>query len=205
MSRQEAIEFLRKLSDKNVPITDDPVPDAVIKAARLQANEPGRSEDDYASTLQAWAEFCQRFQETKNRRHQTVMQQVANFAMTGEMGIAYVLTTGLEQALKAERRARRGRYPNALYSVVADGIAAGLNWKSINVQTGGSHYRLSGEEKMFRGRYDDWTATEVLGAHIEIGKHTLHVGTTVPKILAALEERYGLDFKELEKQRKSRK
>ena len=205
MSRQEAIKFLRKLSNKNVPITDSPVPDAVVKAARLQANEPGRSQDDYASSLQAWAEFCQRFQETKNRRHRTVMQQVANFAMTGEMGIAYVLTTGLEQALKAERRARRGLYPNALYSVVADGIAAGLNWKSINVQTGGSNYRLSGEEKMFRGRYDDWTATEVLGAHIEIGKHTLQVGTTVPKILAALEERYGLDFKELEKQRKSRK
>ncbi|WP_172717293.1 hypothetical protein [Neorhizobium sp. T6_25] len=195
MSRQEAIGFLRKLTNKDVPITDAPVPDAVEKAARLQANESGRLADDYALTIKAWSEFCQLFHETKNKRHRTVMQQVANFAVTGEMGIAYVLTTGLEQALKSERRARRGLYPNALYSVVADGIAAGLHWKSINVQTGGSNYRLSGEEKMFRGRYDDWTATEILGAHIEIGKHTLHVGTTVPKILAALEDRYGIDLR----------
>ncbi|TAY50955.1 hypothetical protein [Rhizobium leguminosarum] len=205
MSRQELIDYLRKLSNKDVPITDSPVPDAVNKAARLQANGPSRSEDDYTSTLQAWSAFCQRFHGTKNKRHRTVMQQVANFALTGEMGIAYVLTTGLEQALKAERRARRGLYPNALYSVVGDGIAAGLNWKSINVQTGASPYRMSGEEKVFRGRYEDWTATEILGAHIEIGKHTLHVGTTVPKILAALEDRYGIDFKELEKQRRLQK
>ncbi|MGR9247021.1 hypothetical protein [Rhizobium leguminosarum] len=205
MSRQEAIEFLRKLSNKDVPIIDDPVPDAVEKAARLQANGPDRPHDEYTYTIQAWTAFCQRFREVKNKRHRTVMQQVANFALTGEMGIAYVLTEGLEQALKSERRARKGLYPDALYSVVADGIAAGLNWKNINVHPGASNYRLSGEEKVFRGRYGEWTATEILGAHIDIGKHVLHVGSTVPKILAALEERYGINFKELEKRRKPRK
>lgn len=200
MSRHESIEYLRKLCNKDVPITDNPIPDTVEKAARIQA-DGAESKNDYAASIQAWTDFCERFRQTKSKRQKTVMQQVANFALASDMGIAYVLTTGLEQALTTERRARRGLYPDTLYSIVGDCIAAGLNWTNINIQTGSSNYRLSGEERMFRGRYEDWTATEILGAHIEIGKHRLDVGTTVPRILALLEARYGLNFRELEKAR----
>lgn len=201
-STEDMIDNSGKTSNEGIPITDDPIPEIVKRAARRQAEEAPSPERNYAVSIQAWRTFCDQYRQTKSKRHQIVMQQVANCAFDGEMDIAYVLTVGLAEALRAERAAQRGLYPDALCSIVADGIARGLQWRKINIKAGSSHYRRSAEAEASRDRYDGWTATEIVGATIEIGKHSLEVGLTVPQILKALEERYDIDFKELEKKRK---
>ncbi len=203
-STEDMIDNSGKTSNEGIPITDDPIPEAVTGGAKLQADDAPDPEGNYAGSIRAWRTYCDQYRQTKSKRHRIVMQQVANCAFYGEMDIAYVLTVGLAEALRAERAAQRGLYPDALYSIVADGIARGLQWRKINIKAGGSHYRRSAEAEASRDRYDGWTATEMVGATIEIGKHSLEVGLTVPQILKALEERYDIDFKELEKKWKQK-
>lgn len=196
MSRREA------LTNTDVPITTDPIPDAVLKLAKAYSKGQGNPSEKYEASVQVWRDFVDRYRSTKNKRHRTVMQQVANYVVGEGIRIDFGLTEAMDSALTEERRARRGLYPEALYTIVGDGIADGLDWKSINIQTGTSSYRKSDDHKSLRDRYEEWTATEILGSYIAIGKHTLFVGKTVPRILEALEERYGLDFKQLEQLRK---
>lgn len=196
-------EMIRDWTNTDVEISADPVPEVIEKYLKAQFKAPDREAE-----LDAYREFCARYQAEKNQKRRIVFQQVLNWIVdTKTCGFVYGLGEMLDYVLKKERQVQKTIYPDDLYRIVGDPIASALHWKSINIQPGTSSNRKSGEIKGLRRRYADWTATEIDTMSIEIGKHELVLGEAVYGILKGLEQRYGIDFRKLEKeyQRKLRK
>ncbi|WP_394027500.1 hypothetical protein [Desulfovibrio falkowii] len=88
------------------------------------------------------------------------------------------------------------------------------NGSSYNGFTGeqGAHFRYpvwavteyneyDGDEKeRFYGRVREIPAENLKSMHYKFGANSLYIGRAIFKVLRMLEERYGLDFSELEKQ-----
>lgn len=189
-------EMIRKYTNTDVEISADPLPDKVVKYAKSAFKGQDRELE-----LDAYRQFCARYDAEKNTKRRVVMQQVLNWIIEHEAGgFRNGLGDMLDYALKIERRTQKAIYPDDLYRIVGDPIAMALHWKSINVQPGTASNRKSGERKDLRRRYSDWTATEIDTMSIEIGKHGLVLGEAVYGVLKGLEQRYGLDFRKLEKE-----
>lgn len=196
-------EMIRGWTNTDVEISADPVPEVVSKYVKSTCKAPDRDAE-----LEAYRDFCGRYHNEKNQKRRVVMQQVMNWIVdTKTCGFRYGLGEMLDHVLKTERRTQKTIYPDDLYRIVGDPIAMALHWKSINIQPGTSNNRKSGEIKGLRRRYADWTATEIDTMSIVIGKHELVLGEAVYGILKGLEQRYGVDFRKLEKeyQRKLKK
>lgn len=194
------IDVVRSMITRNVPICADPVPDEVIARARA-ACPPVEVDED----IEAYRAFAARYATTKSRKHKVVMQQILNWVMAGEVtDFRYGLGEMLDDALKQERKAQKElQYNDELYRVVGDPVAWSLRWENINIRPSTPSNRRPGEAEGYhrwRRRYSEWSANEIQGAYIEIGKHTLHLRQAVDDVLKSLENRYGLDFNALEKE-----
>ncbi|MCQ1779429.1 hypothetical protein NOJ05_19660 [Neorhizobium galegae] len=204
--RRQVIEQVRGLITKNVPISTDPIPDIVIARAKAAC-----SLDEVDDNIQAYRDFCARYEATKSPKQKIVMKQILNWIVAGEAtDFRYGLGEMLDDALKQERKAQKDLYPDDLYRVVGDPVGWALRWDSINIRPSTPSNRRPGEAAgyhRYRRRYSDWSANEIAGAYIEIGKHTLYLRQAVDGVLKGLEDRYNIDFKKLEKeyQRKLRR
>ncbi len=190
-----------------VEVTDDPIPPLVIEYCKSHSS----NDREYQEEVTAYRRFVERFRGERDRNKRLVMQNALQFLLFSrqhDMKPSYALTEDLDCALEDERNAKKVMYPLPVHQGVADILTSSTYTKGRGRTTAWRmHTSASSSEFTGEGRdwFDEWNAQEVLGSYVKFGSHRFAVGATTQRILGLLEERYGLDFKELERHRKSRK
>lgn len=188
----------------NIPITADPIPQPVEDYCRTVTG----NKKEFEAELQAYRDFVVRYQKERDKKKRIVMSNMLHYLVYSDqhgMKPSHAFTDALESALDDEKTAKRAMYPLPLHQGIADiltssthtvGRGRTTNWQ---MHTGTFYSEFDGKGREW---FDDWAAGEVLGSYVSFGAHRFGIGSATQRILELLEERYGLDFRELEKQRK---
>lgn len=187
----------------DIPICADPVPKEVISYCRSVSTTDKMFENE----KQAYVDFCERHAKERSRRKKLVMQNMLNHLLLSKahgMKPSHALTEALSSALQDEMQAEKAIFPLDIHAEIADILTSATHTvgrgktTSWTIHTGGWYSEFNGEG---RRAFDEWTAGEVLGSYVKFGAHHFSIGATTQRIMSMLEERYGLDFKQLEKDR----
>ncbi|MDI5924548.1 hypothetical protein QBK93_07620 [Rhizobium leguminosarum] len=195
------------MKDQHVDVSADPIPKEVLDYCRSVTT----TEKQFEQEREAYVAFCEKYSKERDPKKRIVMEmflQYLLFSKVHGMTPSYALTSALSDALNDEAKAKRAMYPQALHEEIADiltsstytvGRGKSTNW---TMHTASQYSQFDGDG---RRPFSDWTAGEILGSYVKFGSHHFSVGKATQRILGVLEERYGIDFEELEKQRKSLK
>lgn len=187
----------------DIPICADPIPKEVIAYCRSVST----TDLMFEAEKQAYMDFCERHTKEPSMRKKLVMQNMLNHLILSKghgMKPSYALTEALSSALQDEKQAEKSIYPLDIHAELADILTSATDTvgrgktTSWTIHTGGQYSEFNGEG---RSAFDEWTAGEILGSHVKFGSHHFAIGATTQRIMSMLEERYGLDFKQLEKDR----
>ena len=191
-----------------VQVCADPIPKEFLDYCRSVT----KTEQEFEHEKQAYIDFCIRYERERDQRNRIVMQNMLNYLLFSDrhgMSPSYALTEALDYALSEEAKASRRMYPVPLHegfekilttSTHTIGRGRTTRWK---LHTWGADYsEFTGEG---RKPFDEWTAGEILGSYVKFGSHRFAIGDATERILSLLEKRYRLDFKELEKRRKTKR
>lgn len=193
---------------ESIPFSKDPL----LKQVTDYCKQVTSTKAEYEAQIEAYKVLCDKYAAEKDKRRRQTMQNLLDFVMDPEgweMKPTYAFTECLDEALRYEKAAQKSLYPIPLYDMITHAVTHATftigRGESTRWTVYGGMPSYSNADASKRKRYDDWTAGEISGAYVKFGSHHFSIGKTADYILKALEERYGLDFKELEKQRKSRK
>lgn len=187
----------------DITICADPIPKEVVAYCRSVSTTDKMLERE----KQAYVDFCERYAKERSMRKKIVMQNMLNHLLLSKvhgMKPSHALTDALSSALQDEKDAEKKLYPLDIHAEVADILTSATytvgrgKTTSWAIHTGGWYSEFRGEG---RRAFDEWTAGEVLGSYLKFGAHHFSIGATTQRIMSMLEERYGLDFKQLEKDR----
>ncbi|WP_421590768.1 hypothetical protein [Shinella sp. M27] len=187
----------------DIPICADPIPKEVIAYCRSVSTTDKML--DYEK--RAYVDFCERYAKERSKRKKIVMQNMLNHLLLSKvhgMKPSHALNDALSAAFQQEKEAEKTLYPLEIHSEVAHILTSATytvgRGKSTawTIHTGGWYSEFRGEG---RKAFAEWSAGEILGSYVKFGAHHFSIGATTQRILSMLEERYGLDFKQLEKDR----
>ncbi|RYG88848.1 MAG: hypothetical protein EON58_19705 [Alphaproteobacteria bacterium] len=190
-----------------VEVTDDPIPQLVIDYCKSHSS----NDREYEKEVTAYQRFVERYRGERDRNKRLVMLNALQFLLFSDrhdMKPSYALTEDLDCTLREERDAKRAMYPLPVHQGVADILTSSTYTKGRGRTTAWQmHTSSTSSEFTGKGRdwFDAWNAQEILNSYVKFGSHRFSVGATTQRILGLLEDRYGLDFKQLEKQLKTRK
>ncbi|MBY5537652.1 hypothetical protein HFO42_10575 [Rhizobium leguminosarum] len=191
----------------SIEVTDDPVPVPVIEYCKSVT----MNKLQFDAEVAAYKHFVARYRKQRDRQKRQVMANMLQYLVySTEHGMkpSHALTDALESALEEEKEAKRQMYPLPLHQSIANVLTSSThtkgrgqttNWK---MHTGTFYSEFNGAGRHW---FSDWTAGEVLGSHVSFGSHRFHIGGATQRILKLLEDRYGLNFNQLEKDRQARK
>lgn len=191
----------------SIPFSKDPLPKQVTDYCKQVAE----TQDEYEVQIEAYRVLCDKYAAEKDKSRRQTMQNLLDFVVHPngwEMKPTYAFTDCLEEALRTEKASQAALYPIPLYDMITHAVTHATytvgRGESTRWTVYGGAPNYSNADASKRERYDDWTAVEISGAYVKFGVHHFYIGKTADYILKALEDRYGLDFKELEKQRKKK-
>lgn len=188
-------------------VTDDPIPQPVMDYCKRQSSNKKQLDIE----ISAYRDFVARYQKQRDKQKRTVMANMLQYLVYSDehdMKPSYALTDALESAMSDERKAKRDVYPLPLHQSIAHVLTSSTHTKGRGRTTNWTMHTSSSYSVCDgRGRdwFSEWTAGEVLRSYVSFGSHRFHVGGATQRILNLLEDRYGLDFRELEKQLQARK
>lgn len=187
----------------DIPICADPIPEEVIAYCRSVST----TEKAFETERHAYVDFCARHAKERSKRKKIVMQNMLNHLLLSkdhDMPPSYALTEALDSALEHENQAEKTIYPLDIHAKIADILTSATHTvgrgktTSWTIHTGSYYSEFNGKG---RQGFDEWTAGEIMGSYVKFGAHHFALGATTQRIMSMLEERYGLDFQQLEKDR----
>ncbi|MDX0503605.1 hypothetical protein GOC80_13315 [Sinorhizobium medicae] len=194
------------MGNQHIEVSGDPIPQEVLDYCASVTT----TEREFAREKKAYLDFCERHSKERDAKKRMVMEnflQYLLFSKAHGMKPSYALTEALNDSLRQEAQAKRAIFPLSLHEEIAEilttatytiGRGRSTNW---TIYTTGSESLFSRES---REPFGQWTAGEVMGSFVKFGSHHFAIGNTTQRILSMLEARYDIDFKQLEKDRKSR-
>jgi hypothetical protein len=191
-----------------VQVSSDPIPKEVLAYCRSMS----KTDKEFDRERRAYIDFCTRYEKESNQRNRIVMQNMLNFLLFSDrhgMKPSYALTEALDYALGEEAKAFKQMYPLPIHEGIEKILTTSTNTVGRGSTTRWKLHTWPADYSEFTGEgrkpFDEWTAGEILASHVSFGSHRFSIGAATQRILSLLEERYGLDFKELEKQRKAKR
>ncbi|WP_312946501.1 hypothetical protein [Agrobacterium sp.] len=190
-----------------IEVTDNPIPQHVLDYCRKKSSNKKQLDIE----ISAYRDFVARYRRQRDKRKRQVMANMLQYLVYSshhDMKPSHALAEALESAMTDERVSKRNMHPLVLHQSIAHVLTSSTytkgrgqtkNWKM--------HTRTLYSEFDGRGRdwFAEWTAGEILGSYVSFGSHRFHVGEVTQRILHLLEDRYGLDFRVLEKELTVRK
>lgn len=187
-------------------VTDDPIPSVVIEYCRKKSS----NKEQFDAEISAYIDFVARYRKQRDKQKRQVMANMLHYLVYSDihdMKPTHALTDALESAMADERQSKRDMYPLVLHQSIARVLTSSTHTKGRGHTTNWQmHTNTFYSEFDGRGRdwFGDWTAGEILGSYVSFGSHRFHIGSATQRILLLLEDRYGLDFRQLEKARQAR-
>lgn len=188
----------------SIPFTKDGIPNVVRDYCKRTASSAQHVEKEIA----AYVAICERYEKTKNRRTRQALQNMLDFVLDPEgngMKLSYVVDDVMGYVIKEEADDQKALYPLAIYEAATEFMTHATYTKGRGKSTAWTVYSGTGyysnSDATDRTRYENWTAGEIRSSYVKFGSHRFGIALTTERILKMLEERYGLDFKQLEKDR----
>lgn len=178
----------------------DALPDYLEKyLANREFDETDRAEEIEAfRTMRSQAE-TERDPDIRQFMHDTIIHHCKQEAMK----LAYVLENYWLEEVRTERKRKREAPPPDLFIALEEVMANSADSTGYTKQYCSSRYPLrlpfNYEGRQEVHTIDPATSPRRLArAHYQFGVHTFYAGSAINRIIRLLEERYGLNFKQLE-------
>lgn len=189
---------------KKIEITVGSVPEEVADYCRKRSE----TDEQLELEVQAYLDFADRYHSELDTEKRRVMANMLHFLVYSdehEMNPSYVLTEALDNSLRQERDAAEKLHPREIHEQVAHILTSSTNTVGRGQTTNWKiHTRADYNvpEGLQRSRYQDWSAGEILNSYVSFGSHNFGIGSATQRVLDMLENRYGIDFNQLENQLK---
>lgn len=168
----------------------------------------GRAHSEQAER-KAYSEMQLKIEREKNREIKHFMQDTLEYyCIDGSMLLSYIYENYWDEWVKKQKYLQRAIQPMELYIALESILADKSDSSEYTKTPGGPRYPLTipgnypGQpENRVRHVGTDVSGARFLKSYYKFGVHKFHVGSAVKNILDYLEDRYDLDFKELERSR----